>query len=190
MESLEQTVNEVSHRHSLIAEAISKIQEEIMLKKIDTLEIDIEEETKEVEEVDETEEVEEEPSLEEEIEETSISYETSEENFLAENFYKGSSIDYEELSYTGSNVISAAFNSDDEYWAAKAAQGEMETLTTEEAQQAIQEIQYAALMGTNHDVNCVTRRKFDLWVKFNSAEFQLFEKNTALTRDVDYKPFA
>ncbi len=63
---------------------------------------------------------------------------------------------------------------------------ESELLTAEEAQEAIVDIQYATVMGSPHDVDAETRRKVDLWIKFNPALFHVFEATYGVTREVNY----
>ncbi len=118
-----------------------------------------------------------------------ISYSFADEQFLMEQFYNSLQLDYESSWYKHSK--SSLFESE-EYLAADQEfyDSEAEILTTEEAEEALIEIQYAAVSGTPHEVDSETRRKFDMWIKFNPALFRLFEASYSLTRNVDYRPLA
>src|SRR3989344_3925978 len=118
-----------------------------------------------------------------------ISYSFADEQFLLEQFYNSLQLDYESSWYKHSK--SSLFESE-EYLAADQEfyDSEAEILTTEEAEEALIEIQYAAVSGTPHEVDSETRRKFDMWIKFNPALFRLFEASYSLTRNVDYRPLA
>lgn len=137
----------------------------------------------------------EEESLEEELDEnsetlTDIKYSFDKEKFLMEQFYNKEQVKYEQSLYKQSR--SSSFEPEEEYLAGEDEfyYAEAEVLTTEEAEETLVEIQYAAVLGTSNDVSYEKKRKFDLWIKFNSAMFGVFESTYALTRDVDYKPLA
>lgn len=117
-----------------------------------------------------------------------LTYSAEEEQRLAENFYKSVGVDYEKIMY-GENKKTGNFELEGEYWVEEVVSTDSETLTTEEAEATLQSIQYNTMMGTRHEVSSEQRRKFDMWIKFNPAEFLLFEAVYALTQEVDYKPF-
>jgi len=139
-------------------------------------------------------EIKNEDSLEEDLDEdseklTDIKYSFDEKQFLMEQFYN-KQIRYEQSLYKQSGF--SLFEPEEEYLAAENEFYDIETenLTTEEAEETLIEIQYAAVIGTSNDINSEKKRKFDMWIKFNSALFKLFESSYALTRNVDYKPLA
>lgn len=115
-----------------------------------------------------------------------INYSFDPEKFHLGERYQAPALDYDSLSYGPSKQ--GLFQSDDEYWTnvAPADDTEMEMLTVAEAQEAFVSIQYAAATGATYEVGGDTKRKFDLWIKFNPAEFRLFESTYALTREVNY----
>ena len=117
-----------------------------------------------------------------------LSYSFHEEKFLrSRSSY--APVNYEKLWY--SSNLEGTFEPDDEYWTfTSVSDSEAEILSTDQAESTLRSIQYATILGTNHDVSAKERKKFDLWIKFNSALFGLFESMYAVTRDVDYKPFA
>lgn len=137
-----------------------------------------------------------EDSLENEIEEddpensTKIKYSFDQELFQREQFYNKEQIRYEQSLYK--QTRSSLFESEEEYAAEENEfhDTEAEILTTEEAEDALIEIQYASVIGTSREINSEKKRKFDMWIKFNPALFKLFEASYALTRNVDYRPLA
>ncbi len=63
-----------------------------------------------------------------------------------------------------------------------------ETLTTEEAEEAMEDVCWASMTGNKCEISYVTRRKLNYWIMFNPANFKLFEAQ-AMTRDVNYSEF-
>ncbi len=61
-----------------------------------------------------------------------------------------------------------------------------ESMTAAEAEETIQELQYAAVLGTLSEVSYVQRRRFALWADLHKAELALFHRLNAMTNDVDY----
>ncbi len=59
-------------------------------------------------------------------------------------------------------------------------------LTIPEAEETLQDIQYATALGAYHEVDMKTREKFSLWVMFNPALLGLFEASYKITGNVDY----
>ncbi len=121
-----------------------------------------------------------------------LSYGTEEEQRLAQILYGHSAINYTELFYGTRELGKEGFQPEEDYWVqtASAEDTDTESLSTSEAEQTIKDIQYSSMIGARHEVSCMERRKFDLWIKFNPALFKLFETNNALTRDVNYASFS
>lgn len=119
-----------------------------------------------------------------------VAYSFSEEQLFLNRIYGQAALDYLKLWY-GENKP-ANFRPEEEYLAEMILpdNSDSDVLTTEEAQETLQEIQYAALLGTPTAVDSEQRKKFDFWIKFNPALFKLFEMMYSLTRDVDYRHFA
>ncbi|MEK6901694.1 MAG: hypothetical protein AABX37_05090 [Nanoarchaeota archaeon] len=117
----------------------------------------------------------------------SIAYSFEEEQFRLGLQYGAPPLDYMRLWY-GDPSEKGKFAPDKEYVTEmpKATDTESGLLTAEEAQEAIVDIQYATVMGSPHDVDAETRRKVDLWIKFNPALFQAFESAYGVTREVNY----
>ena len=127
-------------------------------------------------------------SDEEEIINVSYSFD-EEEMILAEKFYGSKHIDYVRMFY-GESKSSSQFESEDEYFTvvASADDTEAEFLSTEEAESALVNIQYATVAGSSLEIDSETRRKFDMWIKFNPALFKMFEAFYSVTGDVNYRP--
>ena len=121
-----------------------------------------------------------------------VDYSFHHDRLFAEQAYGAPAVDYAALWYGADTTERATFQLKDEYWATSVPVGDTETemLTTEEAQETFVDIQYSAAVGAASEVNSGERRKFDLWIKFNSAFFKLFESMYAVTREVDYRPLA
>ena len=191
IQALETTVKNgnIGAELALIIDILEKNSSE---KKINLEETLKQEDTKQE---DKSKDIEEEiESLDEEIDETdtkiNIKYSFDEEQFIMEQFYNNEEVKYEQSLYKQTRF--SLFESEEEYAPEEREfyDTEAESLTTEEAEGAMIEIQYAAVVGTSNDVNYEKKRKFDMWIKFNSAMFKVFEITYALTRDVDYKPLA
>ncbi len=121
-----------------------------------------------------------------------VDYSFHHDTLLAEQLHTGVSVDYAALWYGADTKEKGAFELKDEYWVTSVPTNDTETemLSTDEAQATFVDIQYSTIIGAASDVNSTDRRKFDLWIKFNRAFFNLFESTYAVTREVDYKPLA
>lgn len=119
-----------------------------------------------------------------------IKYSSLDEARMAENFYHSAGVDYDKLFYGPTSSTSAGFKFEDDYWSntASSSDTDAECLDNPEAQKALADIQYATIVGATHEIAAETRRKFDMWIKFNPDLFKMYESNTALTREVNYKP--
>ncbi len=126
--------------------------------------------------------------LEGDAEPLALAYSFHEEEFIASR-YNHAPLDYVKLFY-GESARAGIFTTDDEYLVGidLANDTDAEILTTEEAEQALIEIQYAAATGDHFVVNCEMKRKFDMWIKFNPALFSLFKSLHEITSNVDYRP--
>ncbi|MEW5897126.1 MAG: hypothetical protein AB1668_05510 [Nanoarchaeota archaeon] len=126
--------------------------------------------------------------------EPNITYSFREDQFVAEQLYNMPDnmplLDYAKLWYAETPRPSNFALEEDyrENFAAKDTDvyDERAALTAEEAKDTMVKIQYATLLGAMHDVSLETRRNFDLWIKFNTVFFNLFESMYALTRNIDY----
>ena len=99
------------------------------------------------------------------------------------------SINYEQVWYGDRNTTPASFALDGDYWSTTAVSDvESEMISSEEAQQTIVDIQYAAVMGNSMVMNSEERRKLNLWILFNPAQFKMAESMYAVTSNVDYRP--
>jgi hypothetical protein len=107
---------------------------------------------------------------------------------LAKNFYKPNAIDYVKMFY-GEGKKPFNFESEDDYWAEMALSGvETDELSVVDAQETMRDIQYAAALNTLSEVSQESKRRFDMWIKFNPGMFAAFESLYSLTKDVDYAP--
>jgi flavin-binding protein dodecin len=173
---------------------LSEESEEVILERASIIEqkslklIVKEENTKKTETIDEELEVEDSEDGTEEEPLINLTYSTEEEQFLAENFYKSVGVDYEKIMY-GEGKSAGSFELEGEYWVDESISTESETMTVQEAESTLKNIQYAEMTGMRSEVDNESRRKFDIWIKFNPAEFLLFEKIYSLTQDVNYQPF-
>lgn len=111
-------------------------------------------------------------------------YFLGEEQFLAEQFYKAPALDYQEL-FNGQAKEKPTLRAEEYSAEALNVETKREMLTTEEAEETFERIQYSSLLGTASDVSAEERRKFDWWIKFNPSYFAVFLANS-LTRDVNY----
>ena len=101
----------------------------------------------------------------------------------------GPSLDIEQLWYGNKTATISTFEPEDEYWTfTAAADVEEEMITAKEAQDSFQQIQYEAAAKSIGTVSFEDRRKFDFWIKFNSALFGVFQTVYAVTSDVNYAP--
>ena len=118
----------------------------------------------------------------------SIDYSFHEEQLLAENFYKQAAVDYVKLFYGDTGARPPVLAAEDEYRETSnlATDVDAECLTTEEASKTMMDIQYATMLGATHEVNLRQRKKFDTWIKFNSALFKMMESMHSVTSDVNY----
>ena len=104
-----------------------------------------------------------------------------EEQFLAEQFYS-SSVNYEESvsqQPAQSNIDLEEFYAEGEK-IHKIDDTTAETMSNEEAQECMSQVQYATMLGTLEE-----RRKLANWMTFNQTMMKIFEAE-AITRDVDY----
>lgn len=111
-------------------------------------------------------------------------YFPGEEQFLAEQFYKAPALDYKDL-FNGPVKEKPVLEAEKYSAEALNVETEREMLTTEEAEETFERIQYSSMLGTASDVSAEERRKFDWWIKFNPSYFAVFLANS-LTRDVNY----
>ncbi|MBI2667012.1 hypothetical protein HYX13_05355 [Candidatus Woesearchaeota archaeon] len=117
-----------------------------------------------------------------------LEYSFTEEESLLQLSYGEAPVDYERLWY----------HSDGEYKGAKSAfaedengvtitnDAEADIIPVEEAQQAFEKIQYAALVGTPTEVNFEERRKLSMLFLFQRDIALLLESTMAVTRNVNY----
>ena len=108
-------------------------------------------------------------------------------SFVAEQFQQEQAI----LSYTPlmykEEKQEFSFNAEDEYWSSAAVKDtEAEALTTEEAESMVVDVQYATVLHSTGELDHTERRKFAMWVTFNTTYLNLFHSLNALTGDVNY----
>ena len=109
-----------------------------------------------------------------------------EEQLMAEKFYS-SSVNYEEPESqkpTRTNVDLEEFYAEGEK-IHKIDDTTAETMSNEEAQECMSQVQYATILGTLNDLPLEERRKLSNWMTFNQTMMKIFEAE-AITRDVDY----
>jgi len=111
---------------------------------------------------------------------------SEEEQFLAENFYKTGIVDYDELFNYNPNSVDYTIGIKGLEVNSSISNTNSETMTAEEAEETLIEIQYATVLGTINEISHEKRRKFSTWVTFNSALMSLFHSLYAVTGDVDY----
>jgi len=127
--------------------------------------------------------------LNEQINEGENNIDYDQENILLmQQVYDQPMIDYEKLFYGDkSNQIKSGLNLDKDYWENEVrSNAETEKLSVDEAKETFMNIQYATVLGSETSMSSSDKRKFDLWIKFNSALFGLFENNYSITRDINY----
>ncbi len=110
------------------------------------------------------------------------------EQHLQEQFYASTST----YSFSSENQVKSTTsfydNEEIKYAQPSPEENASETLTTPQAEETMEEVCLAKMMGTNIDVSYIARRKLANWILFNQAYFHFFESN-ALTRDVSYTAF-
>jgi hypothetical protein len=110
-------------------------------------------------------------------------YTHSEQELMMQGFYSNdTSLNYEKL-----------FSDDPEYMGSNSNLSEMtysdtdsETLTDEEAEETMEDLQYASMLGTFDSVDFVKRRKLAMWADLNPVERELYHKLNSLTCNIDY----
>ncbi len=121
-------------------------------------------------------------------EELKIEYGLPEE-ILAGALYNSISVHYTLSGFYQEQKPSYAANDDE---VEKKPQGwifdrqEAETMTQEEAEKAIADVQYAAASGSYGDVDSRTRQRLALTALFDPSAFWLTERLGRITTDVDY----
>ncbi len=86
------------------------------------------------------------------------------------------------------NVISTQYEAEYEGESNPIKDTERDHLTVMEAQEALKEIQYAAITGTDVSVRDDTKRRLHYWIMFNPALFKMMETTMTFTSNVNYKP--
>ena len=105
--------------------------------------------------------------------------------FAAGQYAADSPLDYEQL-FRYHEPSSSSPSEQEEYASSVSSDTTSETMTNEEAHDTVQEFQYAAVLGTMHDISYIKRGRFALWAQLNPAERELFHRLHALTGDVNY----
>ena len=101
--------------------------------------------------------------------------------------YTATPLDYESLFSGPTKRMTSASGKEEEYWSVTPVKDtEAETMSTEEATETLQGIQYAAVTGTLSEMDHTQRKRFALWAMLNPAERELNHRTYALTSDVDY----
>ena len=115
-----------------------------------------------------------------------LKYSAEEENMLAEGFYSSSvGVSYKALMYENKEGM----EQNDKYSTGiEISDVESDMISMPEAESTFKEMQLAAVEGTLVRFNNDKKRKFDIWIKFNSAEFRLFQTLYSFTSDVNYAP--
>lgn len=128
-----------------------------------------------------------------------ISYTRAEEQFFSgllpdflefRGLYSNHSLLYNFLSaYEGQKQLYMGKSEEDEM---KKPQGgvieeqEAETMTREEAEEAIADVQFAAASGAYGQVDSRTRERLEVYAIFDSSAFQLMDRLGRITNDVNY----
>lgn len=111
-----------------------------------------------------------------------VEYGFAEEQFFQEQVV----VDYNRLWY-GEEKTPLTFSFEDEYWTQQPiVDTEAETMTMEEAENMVQDIQYASVLGQMSEMDHTERRKFASWTEFNKVFLNLFHSMYAVTSDIDY----
>jgi hypothetical protein len=178
---LEKTVKEVSNRYSineavnvvssLDYQSVVKVSNESKNKSDDKTDLELFDFKNDDEDHDQIKM----PSFEDSLE----------EQFMAENFYS-SSINYEEAvsQPTLSGIDLEEFYAEGEK-IHKIDDTTAETMSNEEAQEYMSQVQYATMLGTINDLPLEERKKLANWMTFNQTMMKIFEAE-AITRDVNY----
>ena len=129
-------------------------------------------------------------SNQEELKGLKSSIQEPEEELLAEQFYNTNSTDYEQLFNYEKNVTVSYHPEEEQYSSSTTVVQDTasEMMTTEEAEETMESVSLAQVLGTKHDVSYVTRKRLANWVSFNPVLMRLFEAQN-LTRDVNYAEF-
>jgi hypothetical protein len=114
-----------------------------------------------------------------------LDYAPGEEEFLAEQFY-ASRFSYDEQLHPERKVQSQYVEGEEDYVSEACSDTHSETMTTEEARNMVQEVQYAVCLGNLGEISFVKRAQFSVWEKTNKTELLLFHKLHGLTDDIDY----
>ncbi|HIH10577.1 TPA: hypothetical protein HA241_00120 [Candidatus Woesearchaeota archaeon] len=117
----------------------------------------------------------------------SISYSFHRDQFLSSSYSSISGpVDHIEMMY--GEIARSSFSSDEEYLTGSPQVEEdlAETMTAEEAQEAVRNVQYATALGTFHDVSPRERQRLSTYGLFNTVSLMLNHTLHALTADVDY----
>ncbi|PIN76640.1 hypothetical protein COV17_01750 [Candidatus Woesearchaeota archaeon CG10_big_fil_rev_8_21_14_0_10_36_11] len=117
-----------------------------------------------------------------------VTYSFEDEEFAVGRLRTDASLDYIKLWY-GETQRKGTFTSEPDYETESFSVDETsEVITENDAKKTLIQIQYATVFGSALEVSSIERRKFDMWVKFNSSLFGMFEKLYAVTNDVNYSP--
>ncbi len=80
-----------------------------------------------------------------------------------------------------------SMDSEDDYWSVTPIPDvESETMTTQEAEVELKDIQYATSLGSLTELDYSGRKRFAVWCMFNSWHRELFQVMHAVTSEVDY----
>ena len=113
-----------------------------------------------------------------------ITYSFFEEQFIAGQLYNAPALDYVRMFY-GEEKRGNTFAQGEEYSTEHAVDTERELLSAAEAKELFSEIQYATVMGAASNVSFIDRRKFNYWIMFNRALFNMYQSE-AVTSEVNY----
>ena len=118
---------------------------------------------------------------------TTVNYTSHEEELILRNLYGSSRLDYEQLFSYDNKIQSIDYMMEENKKESSLVfKTESETMTTEEANNMVQEIQYASLLGTTSSKDHTKKRKFTTWTMFNQEMLMLFHSLYSMTGDVDY----
>jgi phage/plasmid-associated DNA primase len=169
---LEEKLNEVSNRSSIkdAVTAVAKLDYAV-LKAASTdnklIDVDSDKEVSEIEKL---------------TSDDSIDY-----AMLHQNHEKNYSLNSDYLSKLAGTKSSSVVYEDDNK-EEKYNDTQAETLTTEEAEETMEDICWSSMMGNKSEVSYIERRKLSNWIMFNPALFKLFEAQ-AMTREINYTEF-
>ena len=110
------------------------------------------------------------------------------EEHLLQQTYREIPVDYEQLWYTSNGTYTGAKSAfgEDENGVTITNDAEADIIPVEEAQQAFEKVQYAALVGTPTEVNFEDRRKLAALFLFQRDIALLLESTMSVTRDTNY----